>query len=151
MRHDQADKLDCLMYVLFEYINSICTSNGNRHFSANQSNREFFFSLLQDEWITTQRRISFEIFFKCSIKFSFQLTIHLMFNFFFSTSAVFIQSVLSSSIRLICCFLLQDFSEEFMNNCWRTFVSPSVSMTFRQSAICYLCSLIARAKYIPIR
>jgi hypothetical protein len=28
MKHDQADKLDCLMFVMFEYINSICIENG---------------------------------------------------------------------------------------------------------------------------
>ncbi len=48
-------------------------------------------------------------------------------------------------------FFFKDFSDEFMNNSWKIFVSPSVSMTFRQASICYLCSLIARAKYIPIR
>jgi hypothetical protein len=30
MKHDQADKLDCLMYVMFEYITSICIENGKR-------------------------------------------------------------------------------------------------------------------------
>lgn len=29
MKHDQADKLDCLMYVMFEYITSISIENGN--------------------------------------------------------------------------------------------------------------------------
>ncbi len=28
MKHDQADKLDCLMFVMFEYITSICIENG---------------------------------------------------------------------------------------------------------------------------
>jgi len=30
MKHDQADKLDCLMCVIFEYITSICIENGKR-------------------------------------------------------------------------------------------------------------------------
>lgn len=30
MKLDQADKLDCLMYVMFEYITSICINNGKR-------------------------------------------------------------------------------------------------------------------------
>lgn len=29
MKHDQADKLDCLMYVLFEYITNVSVQNGN--------------------------------------------------------------------------------------------------------------------------
>jgi len=28
MKHDQADKLDCLMFVLFEYITNISSQNG---------------------------------------------------------------------------------------------------------------------------
>ncbi len=28
MKHDQADKLDCLMFIMFEYINNICIKNG---------------------------------------------------------------------------------------------------------------------------
>ena len=28
MKHDQADKLDCLMFVMFEYIKDICIENG---------------------------------------------------------------------------------------------------------------------------
>lgn len=28
MKHDLADKLDCLMFVMFEYITSICIENG---------------------------------------------------------------------------------------------------------------------------
>ena len=28
MKHNQADKLDCLMFVMFEYINSVCIENG---------------------------------------------------------------------------------------------------------------------------
>jgi hypothetical protein len=29
MKHDQADKLDCLMLILFEYITNISIENGN--------------------------------------------------------------------------------------------------------------------------
>jgi RNA polymerase I-specific transcription initiation factor RRN3 len=30
MKHDQADKLDCLMFVVFEYITNTCIENGKR-------------------------------------------------------------------------------------------------------------------------
>lgn len=32
MKHDQADKLDCLMYVMFEYITNLCLENGKINF-----------------------------------------------------------------------------------------------------------------------
>ncbi|CAF0928253.1 unnamed protein product [Adineta ricciae] len=115
MKHDQADKLDCLMYVMFEYINSVCIENGTVNYEQTKLLVRDLLSVFNKILLPTHdsSHVQFLLFYICS----------------FHT----------------------DFSDEFMNNCWKTFVSPSVSMTFRQASICYLCSLIARAKYIPIR
>ncbi|CAF0776909.1 unnamed protein product [Rotaria sp. Silwood1] len=115
MKLDQADKLDCLMYVMFEYIISICIENGTVNYEQTKSLFRDLLSIFNKILLPTHdsSHVQFLIFYICS----------------FHT----------------------DFSDEFMNNCWKTFVSPSVSMTFRQASICYLCSLIARAKYISIR
>ena len=40
MKHDQADKLDCLMYVMFEYITNVCLENGKRSFLDEHHPRE---------------------------------------------------------------------------------------------------------------
>ena len=37
MKHDQADKLDCLMFVMFEYINSVCISHGQSPLARDRS------------------------------------------------------------------------------------------------------------------
>ncbi|CAF2142761.1 unnamed protein product [Rotaria magnacalcarata] len=115
MKHDQADKLDCLMLVMFEYITSTCIENGTVNYEQSKSLFRDLLSVFNRILLPTHdsSHVQFLLFYICS----------------FHT----------------------DFSDEFMNNCWRTFVSPSVSMTFRQASICYLCSLIARAKYIIIR
>ncbi|UJR37398.1 hypothetical protein I4U23_030103 [Adineta vaga] len=115
MKHDQADKLDCLMFVMFEYINSVCLGNGTVNYEQTKSLFRDLLMIFNKILLPTHdsSHVQFLLFYICS----------------FHT----------------------DFSDEFMNNCWKTFVSPSVSMTFRQASICYLCSLIARAKYIPIR
>ncbi|CAF3912155.1 unnamed protein product [Rotaria sp. Silwood2] len=115
MKLDQADKLDCLMFVMFEYIISICIENGTVNYEPAKSLFRDLLSIFNKILLPTHdsSHVQFLIFYICS----------------FHT----------------------DFSDEFMNNCWKTFVSPSVSMTFRQASICYLCSLIARAKYISIR
>ncbi|CAF0952651.1 unnamed protein product [Rotaria sp. Silwood1] len=115
MKHDHADKLDCLMFVLFEYITNISIENGVVNY---QETKLLFKDLLN-------------VFNK--ILLPTHDSSHVQFLIFY-----------------ICSFHT-DFSDEFMNNCWRTFISPSVSMTFRQAAISYLCSLIARAKYITTR
>ncbi|CAF3338861.1 unnamed protein product [Rotaria socialis] len=115
MKHDQADKLDCLMYVLFEYITNVAVQNGIVNYLEAKS---LFRDLLN------------------------------VFN------KILLPTHDSSHVQYLLfhiCSFHTDFSDEFMNNCWRTFTSPSVSMTFRQSAVCYLCSLIARAKYISTR
>ncbi|CAM4783157.1 unnamed protein product [Rotaria magnacalcarata] len=115
MKHDQADKLDCLMYVLFEYITTVAVQNGIVNYLEAKS---LFRDLLN------------------------------VFN------KILLPTHDSSHVQYLLfhiCSFHTDFSDEFMNNCWRTFTSPSVSMTFRQSAVCYLCSLIARAKYISTR
>ncbi|CAF1162202.1 unnamed protein product [Adineta ricciae] len=112
MKHDQADKLDWLMFILFEYITNVSHKDGKvtRCMELNEIRRRFL-----GEFHFFRRHM-----------------IHLMYNFLYSTFAASID-------------------DEFINNCWKTFVSPSISMTFRQAAIYYLCSFIARANYIKIK
>lgn len=115
MKHDLADKLDCLMCVMFEYINSTCVENGTVNYEQSK--------VLFRDLLTIFNKILLPTHDSSHVQF---LLFHI-------------------------CSFHTDFSDEFMNNCWKTFISLSVSMTFRQASICYLCSLIARAKYINIR
>ncbi|CAF1203005.1 unnamed protein product [Adineta steineri] len=115
MKHDQADKLDCLMYSIFEYITNISMKNGKFNYEQTKLLFKDLLNIFNKLFLPTHdsSHVQFLIFYICS----------------FHTN----------------------FSDEFMNNCWKIFVSPTVSMTFRQAAICYLCSLMARANYISIK
>ncbi|UJR08837.1 hypothetical protein I4U23_013091 [Adineta vaga] len=115
MKHDQANKLDSSMFILFEYITKLSNENGKLNYQQTKSLFKDLLIIFNKYLLPTHdsSHVQFLIFYICSFH--------------------------------------RDFSDEFINNCWKTFVSPSVSMTFRQAAICYLCSFIARAKYISIK
>ncbi|CAF1265557.1 unnamed protein product [Adineta ricciae] len=115
MKHDQADKLDWLMFILFEYITNVSHKDGEFQYEQTELLFKDFLNIFNKFLSPTHdsSHVQFLIFYICSFH--------------------------------------RDFSDEFINNCWKTFVSPSISMTFRQAAIYYLCSFIARANYIKIK
>ena len=149
MKHDQADKLDCLMHVMFEYITNICIENGKYAFE----HIAFFFfysETVNYEQSKSLFRDLLNIFNKILLPTHDSSHVQFLLFYICSFHTVNSENLFQHDQRLdFVCF--QDFSDEFMNNSWKTFVSPSVSMTFRQAAISYLCSLIARAKYIATR
>ena len=155
MKHDQADKLDCLILILFQYITSICIQNGRKQQKKTpKQNHIFFFHSIETvnyEEAKSLFRDLLNIFNK--ILLPTHDSSHVQFLIFYICSFHTVSNcfILIKRISSILFFVSKDFSDEFMNNCWKTFVSPSVTMTFRQASSCYLCSFIARAKFIPIK
>ncbi|XP_078483154.1 RNA polymerase I-specific transcription initiation factor RRN3 [Ciona intestinalis] len=48
------------------------------------------------------------------------------------------------------CSLKQSFVESFIEHCWQKVVNPNMPTIVRQTYICYIASLLARATFIPL-
>nr|CAB3265790.1 RNA polymerase I-specific transcription initiation factor RRN3 [Phallusia mammillata] len=49
------------------------------------------------------------------------------------------------------CSFKQSFCDTFIRHCWRKVTDPNIPSVLRQASVCYIASLIARAKFISLQ